>query len=510
MRDSPGSLTSPSRWALAIALAMMSSWPIGCGSDSTPEVRRGEEAGQNSTPRTAPTAPTAEPPTRLSGPISGNASSPELTPNLPSDATATAGAVQAPVRHSAPVAPEIDLDRVTAMGIRKIEGRHLTLFTDLPSLPAVDELPAVFDQAVPQWCEYFGVEYSKLNNWRLRGSLIQQAEPFRQAGLLPGDLPPFGHGFNRGLEFWTFEQPSDYYRRHLMLHEGTHGFMQTQLGGAGPPWYMEGTAELMATHRWQDGKLLLRHFPRSKQETPQWGRITLVREAVAARKPMSLLEILNFSSQAHLQVEPYAWCWSASVFFDAHPGCRDVFRELRRHAADGSPDFSKQFRDQLRSPWPEIAEDWQVFLENLEYGYDLPRNTIVRQKSRPLKSAGDTVKIVADRGWQSTGLELQAGVPYEFKASGRYQLASEPQIWWCEPNGVTIRYHRGKPLGLLMAGISNLDQSDSSPLVRPEAIGLGRTLRLERGGTLFLRINDSPAELSDNAGDVTVDIRPLP
>src|SRR5664279_4771397 len=41
--------------------------------------------------------------------------------------------------------------RIKAAGIRKLSGEHLTLYTDLPSTRAVDELPALFDQAYSQW-----------------------------------------------------------------------------------------------------------------------------------------------------------------------------------------------------------------------------------------------------------------------------------------------------------------------------------------------------------------------
>src|SRR5207237_7879020 len=111
--------------------------------------------------------------------------------------------------------------------------------------PAVDELPAVFDAAIPQWVAYFGVEKTLWPDWRMNGFLIVDKERFRRAGVLPETLPEFSHGYSYGYELWMNEQPSDYYRRHLLLHEGTHGFMNTVLGSCGPPWYMEGTAELL-------------------------------------------------------------------------------------------------------------------------------------------------------------------------------------------------------------------------------------------------------------------------
>ena len=55
--------------------------------------------------------------------------------------------------------------------------------------------------------------------------------------------------------------------------------MYTLLGAVGPGWYMEGMAELLGTHRWQEGQLQLRVIPDHRQEVPMWGRIKLVRDA---------------------------------------------------------------------------------------------------------------------------------------------------------------------------------------------------------------------------------------
>ncbi len=90
-------------------------------------------------------------------------------------------------------------------------------------------------------------------DWRIRGCLMREKRPFAACGLLPAGLPPFRHGFSRGRQLWLNEQPTAYYRRHLLLHEGTHAFMDAMFGGCGPPWYMEGMAELLATHSYRDG-----------------------------------------------------------------------------------------------------------------------------------------------------------------------------------------------------------------------------------------------------------------
>ena len=89
----------------------------------------------------------------------------------------------------------IDEGRTSAAGIRKLEGKHLTLYTDLPSAPEVDELPTVFDLAVEPWCEYFRVDPKSAENWKMRGFLMDRRGRFEAIGLLPENLPPFLHGY---------------------------------------------------------------------------------------------------------------------------------------------------------------------------------------------------------------------------------------------------------------------------------------------------------------------------
>ncbi len=190
-------------------------------------------------------------------------------------------------------AAPVDDARVATAGIRKLPGKRLTLYTDLPGAE-VDQLPAVFDEAFPQWCKHFKVKESDQADWRMTGFLMKDKARFVEAGLLPDNLPPFEHGFSWGRVLWLYEQPSDYYRRHLLLHEGTHGFMNTVLGGCGPPWYMEGMAEYLATHRWRDGRLTLGYMPRNRDEAPQWGRIRIIQDAAAQQRALPLKQVIEF------------------------------------------------------------------------------------------------------------------------------------------------------------------------------------------------------------------------
>lgn len=414
------------------------------------------------------------------------------------------------------VPSQIDEARVQAAGIRKIAGKYLTLYTDLPASDEIDQLPSLFEQAYPQWCAYFGKPDRAQRPWHIDGRLMVDREKFVTAGLLAADFPKFKHGYSWDYDLWLQEQPSAYYRRHLLLHEGTHAFMNTVLFGSGQPWYMEGTAELLATHRLADGKLTLNYFPANRDEVPLWGRIRIVNDAVAAGRPKKITEILGYGPNAHLENEPYGWCWALAAFLDGHPRYRERFRQMPADVQQ--PDFLRRFAARFAADWSDLAEEWQVFAHDLEYGYDRERAAIEFAPGEPLAPPIGRATIAADRGWQSTRLRLEAGVKYRISASGRFQLATEPKIWWSEPNGISFRYYKGQPLGILLgvvrsdadpgaAAVNNAIGADpDSAFLQPQVIGLETTLTPAKTGTLYLRVNDSSAELRDNAGTLQVTV----
>jgi hypothetical protein len=294
--------------AAAVALA-------GCGEGSTPakaegarksEVGSQQVAVEGRRSKVEKQEPAAAPPkSKIQNPESKIDSSPSAKPaSEVAPRTNLADLVQAAASDEFKL-PALDDGKIAAAGIRKLPGKHLTLYTDLPPGPAADELPRVCDAAVPLLCEYFGVDPTKVAEWKIVGSVMQDKERFVGAGLFTPDLPDFPNGFSRGSQVWLFDQPSDYYRRHLLIHELVHAFMTRWLGGAGPPWYMEGMAELLGTHRWAEGKLELAHSPRTKDEVPYWGRVKIVQDEFAANRGMLLTHIMTYNAQAHLHNAPY-------------------------------------------------------------------------------------------------------------------------------------------------------------------------------------------------------------
>ncbi len=400
---------------------------------------------------------------------------------------------------------EVDERRANAVGIRQIEGRHLRLFTDLPPGQSVDELPAVFDAAVRQWSTYFNIPADQTADWHMQGFLIQDRTEFAALDLLPETNPDFVNGYCQGRELWLMEQPSNYYRRHLLLHEGTHGFMYAFLGEAAPGWVMEGMAELLGTHLWSNNRLQLRTMPANRNKVPMWGRIKLIRDAQQQNKVLTIPEVLNLDRRRALSTEGYAWCWALCKFLDSHPRWQKPFRQMARAADDAK--FNQHFRQQFRAAWPDLRFEWSAFVATLDYGYDAKRMAIKHAKSSQIENQADAT-LAADQGWQSTGWHLSAGRTYEIAAEGRYQIAHDSTPWPCEPGGVTLKYHEGQSLGMLLGVLRPVDSTKTTDFSRPLAIGLGATVEVEADAILYMRVNDSAARLSDNQGSLQVRIAP--
>ena len=210
-------------------------------------------------------------------------------------------------------------------------------------------------------------------------------------------------------------------------------------------------AEMLATHQWKDGRLRLNYFPKNRDEVPEWGRIRLIRDAVADNRAQSLRTVIEGPRNLQKETELYAWCWAAAAFLDRSSALSAI--GSGNFSSTCEQNFNQYVFGVYKNDWQQLSEEWQVFIAGLEYGYDIARTAIDFTPGKPLPEKGKAVTIAADRGWQNSGIQLQAGVKYQLTASGRYQVANKPKIWWCEPGGVSIRYYQGQPLGILLAAV---------------------------------------------------------
>lgn len=408
-------------------------------------------------------------------------------------------------------APVVDAARARAAGIRRLEGKHLVLYTDLPSRPAVDELPRVFDAAIEPWCRYLGIDPTRLSQWRMTGFLMSQKQRFQRLGLLPSDLPHFDHGFHRGWAMWAYDKPSDYYRRHIVLHEGVHAVMRHFLGGTGRPWFREGMAELLSTHRWDGRKLSVNVMPKDRGAVPLWGRIKVIRTAVEAGRPLDLWHVIRYPEVLH--TDQYAWCWAACYFLSHHPRYRDRFPRLLK-ICHQPVRFQSEVAGLFPPADPILREDWQLFVSELDYGFDIDRSIVLHRPARPLVGASRKIELDVTRSWQSTGVVLEAGRRYEVSCAGRFQVArpANGSAWESEPQGVTIEYYRGRPIGMVVAAVrpERLPPRSLSPLLSPVAVGRETVMVVRQRGVLYVRINESPSKLADNRGRIEVTVKEMP
>ena len=419
-----------------------------------------------------------------------------------------------------PIAPDVELQLVIDAGLSVYAGKHLILFSDIRDTDKAYDLVRSYDAAVPQWCEYFGVDLERTKGWKLRVFLIQepnQTKRFEQAKLFTTKLPPFAAGFQKDHNIYLYDQPGPYYTRHLLLHEGTHAFMQWFLNGYGAPWFSEGVAELLAVHKRTKTSVTLKHRLASRDEAPYWGRVKLIKDEHAAGVAMTLEEVLAIPGESFRDVRYYAWSWAGCKFFDNHPLTKEAFNALKQSADSPTKSFNAAFKTKLQPHWDQLIKDWAIFIEEIEYGVEIQRSRIIEavdlDKANP---ENHHYSINTAHGWQQTRLTVKAGDRLTVESSGRFKVGQslingQVYPWQSESNGVTLEYYRGQPLGMLTAGVLFSDaqqQTAQSKLawkvLSLPAAGPKREITIPTDGVLCFRINDSPATLNDNKGALDV------
>jgi hypothetical protein len=427
--------------------------------------------------------------------------------------------LMANINPNMPAKMKIDIAKVEAAGIRVITGKHLTLYTDVRDSPAIEELPEIFDQAVPLWCEYFQVDVEKTKPYRIAAFVMADEAKFRKAELIPSDLPPFPAGLNRGHETWIYAQKDAYYTRHLLIHEGTHAFMQWFGNGVGAPWYGEGMAELLAVHQWQDEKLVINARLTDRRQSEGWGRPKIINDELAAGNFKTIDDVLLFPSTAFQEVKSYAWSWSACEFFGNHKLTREKFNEMQKQVHTSPAEFNETFYNSIRGDIETLETDWRLFVEEMDYGYLVAQGSVseletVAASEVNADSSGKSFRLRTDRSWQrAASVEAKMGDKFRIVAQGRFEIgASEidgvARPWPCEANGITLEYFRGRPLGEVQA-IFLGQAAGKSSIPDPIVVGIGKVITAPNDGFLCLRVNESPAKLGDNKGTLEIGVEKI-
>src|SRR5262245_16331603 len=425
----------------------------------------------------------------------------------------SASAAQRVVRPTLPV-PKHDDRRLAELGIRRYESKHLVLYTDIDPEFA-RPLPRLMDQAYAEWEAYFGPLPPDREGsvFQMIGYIMADTARFREAQLFGDDSQILLEGVYRDQVFWMKDQPVDYYRRHLMIHEGTHCFMSAFPNTTNRfPWYMEGMAELFRSHQTdREGKTWFRLFPSDNETFAGLGWFRLIDEDRRATGPPTIDEIVGQTAADFHKYNAYSWSWALCAFLDGHPKYRERFRRLGS-LVTGRNDARFELQQAFKTDWHDLCEEWLVFAGNASYGYNIERTVLDLRPGKPLAGSEKrtNVEVSPDRGWQSTGVRLEKGKTYQIAASGRCALAGKPKPWESEPQGISFRYHAGRPLGMLVAVIRSNELRDEAPhTTMLEVLPVGRECLLtpKIAGTVYFRVNDFWNELADNTGAYRVTIK---
>ncbi|MDM4017823.1 hypothetical protein [Roseiconus lacunae] len=399
-------------------------------------------------------------------------------------------------------------DRAAA-DFKTFRGRHITLQSDTGTTESLTDLVESFDASVSQWERMLDLPDGKLDSWHVRAFVMEQPDRFRASGDLPQSLD-FQYGYAMPGVIWVRLQPSQYYTRHLLLHEGVHALAIDQFGGTGPSWFSEGVAELLSVHRGQGDEIQIGTIPADKNEVPYWGRFKLLSQARDEAKIPNLSSLLRLPNRLDGDVESYGWCWLAGSLLTQYPEYRPIWLKTARDGLDVSESFTESFRKSVASQWPIIQARWRILTETADYGFDWSRERVDLSIKDPLfRDSELRLNVAADKGWQSTGVRFAPGTKLSIQASGRCSVNQIPKPWISEPAGVTIHYANGRPLGqLLVCVLPNLtgDEPFLDPL-KIVAVDPETDLKIDQHCWLLFRINDQLGDLGNNNDGYSVILR---
>lgn len=409
------------------------------------------------------------------------------------------------------------LDRVKleSCGLRVLESKHLILVTDAP-LAEVQDLPLLADALFEELQRQLGPLKPDLNgkDFQITGYVMGAKERFEEAGVLPPESIVIRHGRHIGYQFWMNNQTLPYYRRHLLLHEFIHCFMMCEHGMADIPplWYTEGIAEYFATHELATDIKSTRFgiLPPTLDGYEGWGRITEIqtnmKELTANQSQwqsqMSLESVRHPRDNNFTTDLQYSQAWAIVWLIRNHPELKPHFSAMSK--ARTREDFRDAEKSVPADVWQKIAVIWPLFLTSLTEGFQPEHSFPPLDFAESKPSAPGTFALQSNQEWQATGVSIKRGSTVQLTCSGRYAVHDKPRPWISEPQGITIDYVYGRPLGEVTAILVAPDGSVCSGRI---PIGREKSITASADSELWLQINDSANSRSDNSGSASIEIQ---
>jgi hypothetical protein len=256
----------------------------------------------------------------------------------------------------------------TAAEVHRTEHYELHVEGDLDAV----DLGNLLEQLHATLTAYFG----EAPGDRLRIEMLRDETRFKQALADAGEPDQDGGGYYSpaAKTAWLFIQPSEYFTRHLLLHEATHQFHYLLATGNDAPsaeWYREGLADYMGLHTW-DGKQLhvgcvplvsLEDFPAQAAEefiAAEWA----LPEIVAGKKEIG--RGAGWMLVHFLINRDYGTFGNLAARLDRREDPQQAFAETFGEFNGEMIDDLKQWVTERQQPFEDIWVEWQPWGDNIE------------------------------------------------------------------------------------------------------------------------------------------------
>jgi hypothetical protein len=155
------------------------------------------------------------------------------------------------------------------------------------------------------------------------------------------------------------------------------------------------------------------------------------------------------------------------------------------------------------------SRDFDAFTDDIDYGYDFARSAIDWSAGRSIRG-GERFEVAAARGWQNSGISIAEGQSVGIEATGRCTLGAVGEmVIESEPDGISLDWYRGRPLGQLLVALW-VDAPADGGRPRFMVVGEGRRSRIGAAGAgpVYFKVNEPPGDLGDNRGGYAVEFGP--
>lgn len=404
-------------------------------------------------------------------------------------------------------------DATGAPTIKLYDSPHFRLHTDVPDAEAVRTLSRM-ETALARAAEYWGRQPRGQIGCYLAANVTawpEDALPHPLARVWIGAVggatvrsaEHHGRTAARDVTIYSSTRPG------IVEHEVIHAYCCQAFGATGPDWYKEGMAQVVAYAA--DGEPGLHCPPEVLAELKNKPAKTIVEIVRAGQftnrtvrsldsmlderedpaRPLLMADWTNQHSEDLSDLrEPYSWSWALCHFLANNPNYASRFRRLGERFLVDQRDASAALLGPVHK---QAAFEFAQFVRNAAPGYPTELCAWEWDKRFQNLGAGKSIsrRIRAARGYQASGLAVQAGQTIAFRTIGRWTAV--PEVGPTDADGAA------DGSGQLVATVL-----DDYRLSEPIPLGAHGRFIAPSDGHLYLRCGEAWNRLADNSGSITV------